>query len=165
MSDYERSSQLCEFSTLPAILQVALLQEAQEHDCGQIPDDIQLCLATVSQYKQAGLFTNFKNRLAGLPTSGAVQHSAAIIIPSWLVWAFTHWNSDNQATALSIHLSEAEISEYNQDHPVADYGLNIQGVLSGSTQHGLMFLGLGQSPDAEQFKQHVLQTAKQAKTV
>ena len=162
MSDYERTSQICEYFQLPAILQMALQQEAEEHDCGQIPHDILFCLETISKYKEVGIFTAFKNRLTGLPRPGAIQHSAAIVVPGWLVWAFTHWNSDTKATALSVRLEEAEIKEYAHNHLIEDHGLNIIGFTSGSAERGLMFLGLGQGRDAEEFKQFLQQARQQA---
>ena len=160
MSDYERTSQICIFSQLPTILQLAIQQQAEEYHCGQIPDDILICLETISERKQAGFFTRFKNRIVGLPAPGSVQHCAAVVLPNWLIWAFTHWQNESQATVLSVRLNEAEIHEYDQTHLVEDHGLNILGFLSGSTERSLQFLGLGQGSDAEQFKQCLQQAAQ-----
>ena len=164
MSDYKRTSQICTYTELPAILQLALHQEAEDHHCGQIPEDIMICIQTISQHKEAGILTRFKNRLTGLPKPGSIQHSAAIIVPGWLIWAFTNWNSDSKATALSVRLNEAEITDYAHNDLIEDYGLNIIGVSSGSLERSLMFLGLGQSRDAEQFKQFLQQAAQQSIT-
>lgn len=161
MSDYERASRICAFSQIQPILQVALLQEAEEYGCGQIPSDILICIETISQCKRANIFTRVKNKVIGLPPPGAVQHCSAVVVPGWLIWAFTHWAYDDKATALSVRLHEAEISEYKFNHLVEDYGLNILGFSSGSTERSLKFLGLEPGADAEQFKQ-VLHQATEA---
>ena len=136
--------------------------EAEEHNCGQIPDDILICLQTISHYTNRGIFIRLKSLLTGLPKPGAIQHSTAVVIPGWLVWAFTDWNSDSKATALSVRLSEAEITEYAHSHLIEDHGLNILGFSSGSTERSLMFLGLGSGKDAEQFKQFLQEAAQKA---
>ena len=164
MSDYERTSQICVFSQLPAILRLGLQQQAEEYHCGQIPDDILMCIETMSERKQAAFLTRLKDRFTGLPAPGMTQHCAAVVLPSWLIWAFTHWGNEDQATVLSVRLNEAEISEYNQTHLTEDHGLNILGFLSGSTERSLQFLGLGKGGDAEQFKQFVQKSAQSAKT-
>lgn len=165
MSDYERTSQLCDYSQLSAILQLALLQQAEEHGCGEIPEDILMCLETISQRKEASILTSLKSRLTGLPLPGAVQQSVAIVLPDCLMWAFTHWQDDTYATVLSVRLNEAEITDYAHDQLVEDYGLNILGFSSGEMKRSLKFLGLGRGPDTDQFKQYLRQTAAKVKAV
>ena len=162
MSDYERTSRICNFSQVELILQAALQQEASEYGCGQIPADILICIETISQRKPASIFTRLKNKVIGLPAPGAIQHCAAVITPGWLIWAFTHWDKDDEATALSVRLDEAEISEYKFEHLVEDHGLNIVGFTSGATERSLKFLGLGPGNDFEQFKQFLHQVVQKA---
>lgn len=163
MNDYERTSQICTFSQIQLILQAAIQQEANEYYCGQIPEDILICLETISQYRPAGIFTRLKNKAAGLPPPGAIQYCAAVITPGWLIWAFTHWDKDDEATALSVRLDEAEISDYQFDHLVEDHGLNIVGLASGATERSLKFLGLGSGSDSEQFKQFLQQAVQKTR--
>lgn len=163
MSDYERTSQICSFFQIELILQAAIQQEAIDSDCGQIPEDILLCLETLSRRKQAGIFTRLKNKALNLPAPGAIQHCAAVITPGRLIWAFTHWDNGNEATALSVRLDEAEISEYKLNHLVEDCGLNILGFTNGATERTVKFLGLGAGADSEQFKQLLQRTAQEAR--
>lgn len=161
MSDYERTSRICVFSQIQPILQIALRQEAEDFGCGQIPTDILICIETISQCKQANIFTRLKNKVVGLPPPGSVQYCGAVVMPGWLIWAFTHWDCDDSATALSVRLQESEISDYKFNHLVEDYGLNILGFSSGSSERSLKFLGLEPGVAAEQFKQ-ILQQASDA---
>jgi len=161
MSDYKRTSRICSFWQIQPILQIALQQEATEHSCGQIPADILISIETVSQRKQGNIFTRMKNKVIGLPAPGAFQHCVAVVTPGWLIWAFTHWDNDHEATALSVRLDEAEISDYNFNHLVEEHGLNILGFSSGATERSLKFLGLEPGTDSEQFKQ-LLQQATEA---
>ena len=163
MNEYERKSQIGDYSRLPGILQAALQQEAQEYHCGQVPEDILMCIETVSVRKQAGIFTFLKNRFTGLPAPGAVQHCAAVVLPGWLIWAFTHWGRDDHATVLSVRLNEAEISDYRHSHLIEDDGLNILGFISDSTERSLYFLGLQQGEAAEAFKQFLQQVTQGVK--
>lgn len=163
MGDYKRTSRICHFSQIRPILQIALQQEAIEYGCGQIPADILICIETDSQRKPGNIFTRMKNRVIGLPAPGAVQHCAAVITPGWLIWAFTHWDNDHEATAISVRLDEAEISDYNFNHLVEEHGLNILGFSSGATERSLKFLGLESGPASEQFKQLLRQAAETAR--
>jgi hypothetical protein len=163
MSDYKRTSQICTFFQIELILQAAIQQEAAYHGCGQIPADILICLETTSQHKQAGIFTRLKNKVTGLPAPGAIQQCAAVITPEWLIWAFTHWDRNDEATALAVRLAEAEISDYAFEHLAPDHGLNILGFVNGATERTLKFLGLGPQADAEQFKQVLQQAVQKAR--
>lgn len=163
MNEYERTSQIGDYSKLPGILQAALQQEADEYHCGQVPEDILMCIETVLVRKQAGIFTFLKNRFTGLLAPDVVQHCTAVVLPGWLIWAFTHWGRDDHATVLSVPLNEAEISEYAPNHLIEDNGLNILGFISDSTERSLYFLGLQQGEAAEEFKQFLQQVTQGAK--
>jgi hypothetical protein len=86
-----------------------------------------------------------------------------VITPGWLIWAFTHWDNDHEATAISVRLDEAEISDYNFNHLVEEHSLNILGFSSGTTERSLKFLGLESGPASEQFKQLLRQAAETAR--
>jgi hypothetical protein len=162
MSDYHRTTNLCTFTQIQPILQVALYQQATQYGCGHIPSDILICIETTSQRKKAGFFTQLKNLIVGLPLPGSVQYTAAVVTPNWLLWAFTQWNKTDEASAVSIPLAEAEITDFTQQHNIEDYGLNVYGLFSGADARSLRFLGLGPDDAATQFKTILRQTRQQS---
>jgi hypothetical protein len=163
MSDYKRTSRICPFAKIQPILQIALQQEATDHGCGQIPGDILVCVATNSQRKQGSILTRMKNKIIGLPAPGAIQQCAAVVMPGWLIWAFTHWDKNDEATALSVRLNEAEINDYHSNHSAEDHGLTILALSSGATERNLKFLGLEPGGDSERFREVLREATQKAR--
>ena len=150
MSDYTRTTRECTPQELHSPLAAAIARHCAAHDLGDIMSDYLICCETRNeQKKKPGFFA----RLTG-GDSDTIHHTAVIVTPEWFIGARSGEKSGD--VALTARRSDLEIKEYAMNHLVPDSGITTSGLMTGWTERGEMFWGLGSEPAAKKLRDVLL---------
>ncbi len=154
MSKYKRTTRLTDFRQLRPELHAAIEQLAAKRAWGDVGAEAILCCETKNEQRKVGFLQGLKDRLSGPHDPDPVHYAAALVTPSRLIWAAA--GEKRGTTALWAKLRDAEIEDYAQSPfatRIPDTGINVFGNISGFSERASAFIGLGDSPATEQFKQ------------
>jgi hypothetical protein len=113
-----------------------------------------MCVETTSEKLKRGLFGG----------SDEVVVVAAIITPSWLIWAIRGDRPD--VTVMSARLVKIVVQDYAATQfarMMPDAGLEVSGSFTNVPERGAAFIGLGAEPVSQEFKQTVIEALRAAK--
>ena len=139
----------------------AIQKHIEAYDLQPDLSDYLICIETISRQKKKKLFRG------GIPNQ-TIQ--IAIITPKWLIIGVQGDKPDSTGV-LSIQLKDAIAKDY-KDEPgyklIQDTGVNVTGIYTGrvgmhGSSHIMSFIGLGQEPVAEEFKEILFKTIANAK--
>jgi hypothetical protein len=153
MGEWNRSTRECTLESITPELNAAIQAHIETYNLGSVLNEYQMCIETASQKKKKGLF------------GGSGDQSVlvvAILTPVWLVWAV---RGDRSGTAaLSARLDELVVADYATTPGyklLPDTGIEVTGVFTGrvgmeGNQRVSMFIGLGEEPAAQEFKEALI---------
>ena len=153
MGDWNRTTKELLLEDLSPQMQQAVQDHQKTYNLGPILNDYTMCIETTHEKRKKGLFGGGSRRV-----------ECTIITPSWLVLLVQSENKA-EATALSVPLKDALVTDY-ADGPgyrlIPDTGLDITGAFTGrvgmeGSQRISLFIGLGEEPAAQKFKEAVFQ--------
>ncbi len=152
MSDYTRTTRECTFDQLRPELSTALRERAEQKQLGDLAATATIVCETTSEKKKSG----FIGKLRG----GAIQHTAIILTPKWLVWVAT----DDRGQAGGVmwaRLRDITATDYATTpnyRLMPDSGVQVFGLLAEFPERAQAFIGLGNETAAVHFR-HMLAAA------
>ena len=154
MNTYTRSTRECTFADLPPELIVAIRKHIEKYKLEDIESSPLICCETTSTTQKTGFFT-------GGPE---VIITRMIVTAQLLVW--TNGNKKDKPSVRSAWLRNIDAQDFENTamyQVKPDSGINITGRYTDVTKQGQAFVGLGNDPDGEKFRQvlqHAIQRAQ-----
>jgi hypothetical protein len=161
MGEWNRSTSKLTLDNIQPELWGAIRGHIESYDLGSIFDDYLICIETKSSKKKKNLFSG------GIPNQ---TNQIAIVTPRWLVIGVQGEKPDSSGI-LSIELKDAIAKDYKEDlgyKLIPDSGVNVTGAFTGRTgmhdnAHITSFIGLGEEPVADEFKEILFGSIQKAK--
>lgn len=147
---YQRASHACDLVGMTPELADAIKAWADENERTPLLAEAVAGCETASTLAKRGL----SDLLHHAPRR---QLHGMLLTLKWLIWATKM--DDDQPFVVSVRLAEAELSDYGKSPEYAimpDDGLHVFGHIGYSSERGTVFLGLGDDPDGNAFKEKVL---------
>jgi len=158
MSVYTRGSRKCDLDSMTPALAEALRQWAQDLGPDTVLENAVAGCETVSERRHAaGVF----GRMQSLPRR---VECGALLTPEWLVWAAVA--DDAEPRVIGIPLVDFEIVDYRTTDDyrrMLDSGLQVSGCIGDDAEPASCFIGLGEDPPGEAFKEKVLAAWREAR--
>ena len=159
MKEWDRSTKKLLPETIQSEIAAAIQEHIQSYNLGPILDDYLICIETVSNKKKKPFY-----RLGLFDLIGDKHRiEVAIVTPRWLVVG-TRGEKPDSVAALTVQLKDVVVMDH-MDHPaykaIPDTGLHVTGIFTGrvgmqGNQRISIFLGLGEEPAADEFKDALL---------
>jgi hypothetical protein len=149
MNETTRTTRQCLVNELNPVLITAMRAHVAEYNLGDLETSIMMCCETTSIRQKRGLFGSAETSL-----------SSVFVTPRWLVWAE---NSNGKKSAGSAQLRNIDVRNYEETAMFAiapDQGLNVTGRYTNINQTGQVFIGIGDGPDGQKFRQLLRETMK-----
>jgi hypothetical protein len=162
MGEWNRSTRQITIDRLRPEIDRAIQAHLETYNLGQILDGYLICIETISEKKKKGLFGGGGDKTVVV---------SAVLTPGWLVWGVS---GDKSGTAaLSAQLKEMVVTDYANSPGyklLPDSGVEISGVFTGrvgmqGSQRVSTFIGLGEEPAANEFKEALFQAVQAVKRV
>ena len=151
MSDFIRSTRLCNFELLRPELRRAIADYAQKQELENLESEIIQCCQTKSERKTDGLFAWLETK------SDQIIYTGALYTAEWLIWARSGDVSGTSVTA--AQLKDIRVKDY-ASMLVSDRGLEIYGYLNASNTRVRGYIGMGPEPATQTFCDGVRQAAE-----
>ena len=153
MSDWKRATKEVKFEGLRPELNEAIKKHIEQYNLGEILSDTLMCIQTESERIKKGLFGGAE-----------IAYTGVVVTPRWLLWAIS--GTKAQTAVRSALLDDIVVQDYAQSSfakLIADTGLNVSGRFTDVSENGSGFIGLGDEPAAEKFKEAVIKAVQEAK--
>lgn len=149
MRDWRRTTEEIEIYDFPEDCQLAIGEHLEMYNLGSILDNPTMSIKVVSYNLKRGLFSR----------KPKMVESYLALTPAWLVWTVS--TDGRPPTPISAQLVDIHIEDYLESSffaLVEDNGVSVTGKLTGHIGEGgleqvSMFIGLGEEPAAEEFKE------------
>ena len=155
MNTYIRFTRECSFSDLHPELVIAIRKHIEKYKLGDVETSILICCETTSTSKKPGLFAN----------STETTITGMLVTPLFLIW--TNGKRKGKPSVRSAFLRNIETQDFEntamyQVNP--DSGINVTGRYTDVTKQGQTFIGLGNDPAGEKFRQVLQHTIQKAQS-
>lgn len=151
MSVYTRGSRKRDLDSMTPALAQALRQWAEDLDLAAVLESAVAGCETVSERRHAaGVF----GRMQSLPRR---VECGALLTPEWLVWATLA--DDAEPRVVGVRLLDFDVVDYrttDEYRRMLDNGLQVSGCIGDDAEPASCFIGLGEDPPGEAFKEKVL---------
>lgn len=154
---FERTSRACDLLHMTPELTDAIKAWAMEEERTELLADAVAGCETASRALKRG----FAARLLNAPKE---QLCGMLLTPAWLIWATKP--DDGSPFVVAVRLADAEVKDYVKQPDfelVPDEGVQVFGFIGHSSERGTVFLGLGEDPDGQAFKEKLLATWRAAR--
>lgn len=151
MKEYQRNTKPSEFSRLPLETIQAFRKYFEKSELENVDAEILMCCETTSAKINQGFF----GKLFG--GGNYAHHTAVFFTSDRLFWSTT--DQKNNVTVLSAKFSEIEITDFKTEL-IDDNGLNVFGAIGHFNERVQAFIGFGEEPFADEFRQRLKETAR-----
>lgn len=151
MGDYVRTTRECTLADMQPALAAAIRDHLAKYNLEALENSVLYGCETRSTAKKKGLFRR----------QVEVILSGVLLTPRWLLLATgkegeAPGKEGEAPGVLSARLEALRVQDYEQSSMyklVADTGVNIFGVTTGTSEPGSVFIGLGPEPAAQRLRQ------------
>lgn len=153
MSDWKRKTKEVSLENLSPDIVSVIHKHIEQYHLGPILSDALMSIQTDSEKVKKGLFGG----------SEKVQ-MVAMVTPRWLIWAILE--AEQKVMALSAQLINITVQDYAQTpfaQMVPDSGIQVSGIFTDASEPASAFIGLDESPAAEQFREVIIRATQDAK--
>ncbi len=148
MGDYNRTTRECSLQQMRPELSDAIRSFITSHELGDIEFEILMAVETTNENKKkGGLFGGLRGG-----DKEPVHYVGALVTPAWLIWAKYSLKSGDVVSAAK--LKDIEVSDFHSDTK-EDTGLDLFGFVNQSPDRVRSFIGLGNGPSSNKFRETV----------
>ncbi|MCA9987437.1 MAG: hypothetical protein KDE59_24180 [Anaerolineales bacterium] len=144
MGDYVRTTRECTLSDMQPALAAAIRDHLAKYNLEELENAVLYGCETTSTARKKGLFRR----------QPEVIQTAVLLTPGWLLLATG--KVGEEPGVLSARLAALRVQDYEQSsmyNLIADTGVNIFGLTTGTSEPGSLFIGLGPEPAAQKLRQ------------